>query len=99
MRSAATAAAFTLRARFTSGWTPVERDRLAPKERRMAPMVEPRSAEGCPDPNVVVALLEQRLDDEARARIDAHVDRCPECRELIAAMSEDNGRTAEPTNL
>ena len=41
----------------------------------------------CLDDNAVTALIQQRLDDEERARAEAHLDRCEECRQLVAELA------------
>ncbi|HEX5057784.1 MAG TPA: serine/threonine-protein kinase [Kofleriaceae bacterium] len=49
----------------------------------MADTSEPEAS--CIDENVLVELAEGKLDDTARAAIDAHIDHCAVCRALVAA--------------
>jgi serine/threonine-protein kinase len=41
----------------------------------------------CPDENTLLALVGGRLDPERRAFVHAHVDACPACHELLAALA------------
>jgi tetratricopeptide (TPR) repeat protein len=54
---------------------------------------------GCLTDALLLGLIEDTLDAEARRRALAHVDGCPACRELMAAAAPailDLGRTASP---
>lgn len=42
---------------------------------------------GCLDDQAIVDLLEGRVTEAERALIEAHVDECPSCRGLVAAMA------------
>ncbi len=43
-------------------------------------------AERCPDDSQVLAFVERRLSGRARAAMDAHLDRCGDCRRLVARL-------------
>ena len=46
------------------------------------------SASPCPDDNAVVAYLEQRLGADEALGIEAHIDCCPECRQLLSELAQ-----------
>jgi eukaryotic-like serine/threonine-protein kinase len=41
----------------------------------------------CPDPDVVLDYLARRLEPTARDALEAHVDTCPPCRELLVELA------------
>ncbi|MCA9623657.1 MAG: zf-HC2 domain-containing protein, partial [Myxococcales bacterium] len=45
----------------------------------------------CLDDAVVLAMLEGRLDAESLEEVDAHVDTCPACRELVLGAARGMG--------
>ena len=49
------------------------------------PTVTSRGPE-CLDDDTVIGFLEGTLSGEARATVNAHVDRCPACLALVAAV-------------
>ena len=46
-------------------------------------------ASTCLDELTALELVERRLDADARQRWDAHLDRCPDCRRLVAALAPE----------
>jgi eukaryotic-like serine/threonine-protein kinase len=40
---------------------------------------------GCPDDNVLVAMVEQALDPALFAEVEVHIDSCEHCRKVVAA--------------
>ncbi|MBC8071791.1 MAG: protein kinase, partial [Deltaproteobacteria bacterium] len=52
----------------------------------------------CLAPDDVVALLAGELDEHATARLDAHVDDCPSCAELLAAVVRSPALVAAATH-
>jgi tetratricopeptide (TPR) repeat protein len=50
----------------------------------------------CLDDDTVVRLLAGALAEAARAEIEAHVDDCVECRELVAALADEAAVVAPP---
>ena len=49
---------------------------------------------GCLDDQAIVDLLEGRATEAERALIEAHVDGCPSCRSLVAAMARGKASAA-----
>ena len=50
-------------------------------------MRDDSSTGGCLDELGVLAFVERRLDGRERARCEAHLDRCSDCRRLVAALA------------
>jgi tetratricopeptide (TPR) repeat protein len=50
---------------------------------------------GCLDENALLALVEGRLTDEETARVDAHIDQCAPCRQLVAHAAKGQVREEE----
>lgn len=58
--------------------------------------MEPSSQPGpCLSDEQAIALLEKRVDEAARQAIDAHLDQCDECRELVGALALTGAPEAE----
>jgi len=57
---------------------------------------DPESGSACPDFNDLGAYIEGNLDDEEREKIEAHLNRCPECLDLVLALREDIVAENEP---
>ncbi|HYV47710.1 MAG TPA: serine/threonine-protein kinase [Myxococcaceae bacterium] len=59
-------------------------------------METPLTAAGCPDENTLVALLQGRLGESARAGVERHLDGCADCRRICAAMVRGEEPPTEP---
>jgi len=59
-------------------------------------METPLPDEGCPDENALAALLQGRLGESARAKVEEHLDGCADCRRICAAMVQGEEPPAEP---
>ncbi|MDB4958601.1 MAG: hypothetical protein JWO36_6170 [Myxococcales bacterium] len=42
---------------------------------------------GCPDDNVLVAMVEQTLDPQVFGELELHIDSCAHCRQLVGALA------------
>jgi eukaryotic-like serine/threonine-protein kinase len=47
----------------------------------------------CPDDNTLVALIEHALDTVALSAVEAHVDSCESCRNVVAGMAVGSARS------
>jgi non-specific serine/threonine protein kinase len=48
------------------------------------------AAEECPNEATLLDFVEGRLDARGRETIDSHIDRCPHCRSVLAALAHDS---------
>jgi len=51
---------------------------------------------GCLDENILIELFEDLLSDDARQGVDAHLDSCAACREVVAAFAKAGGSDPPP---
>jgi hypothetical protein len=58
----------------------------------------PRLA-GCPDENLVIDFIQGLLPPESTCRVEEHVDRCSQCRRLLAELARWTAPAAgQPTD-
>lgn len=56
------------------------------------------TATPCPDENALLAMMDGLLDEKSREEIEAHMDQCPACAELMIALGH-LGPPVDPTQL
>lgn len=83
---------------------PTEGDRLTAAGsagRDTVPALEASSpgqaAAHCPDPSMLDLVVAGEIGENARKTVESHLDGCPDCRELVAALALFSAETQEPS--